>query len=693
MSGSKGEDVVNTGRKIILTDESTGPVKRADHADGDIRTHVPCKDTFVGQGTDGSLLKEVMVSLSKCNMVHDVEAGDEVQSVKAKDAIDNVIAGNPNMNRALVLTDEREKSLLSLSPSHLSFSVGKSPDKKKTWKRRARVASACGVSTPCDNQKRKQGVADGKGRSDGVAGTGSSNKRLACDSTAEFTGIYGFPTHSQKAMTRQLVQHLRVDPDRAWLVMGDWNQILRPEDKQGGCGADLHEMDELNSCLAVCGLKEVKFIGYRYTWSNKRNLDELVEEWLDYAVANKVWDDIWGDALVTSCPRYQSDHNPICLETCKKGGGGFQRKKKKLYRFEQFWLEEFDECRGVIYHSWYHGGDIMSKLENVGSNLRDWSKDKFGCLHKKITVARDKLLKIPLTEIYQPDSLLWPLSKDGNYTVRSAYHFIMNPNGMNPSTSTGSIVRTNWKKLWSVPVIPRVKEMVWRAVKNILPTNKRLVERGLNLDPICPQCGMEEESITHVLLHCEEAKRLCILENPRPDSASGSSVSWKFECPESECECFLFDAAHKSDIGSGFGCVAIDHDGSFLLAATRVEPALLEPRIAEAAAMRWCLNLIEAVGITHVNMVTDCLELVQAWQRGGRYNTYFDALTRDCAALRSNFISLNVMYKHRSDNAIADFLANYAFDVGEQMWVDFMPTVIEPLFNPPDVLSGVGAPS
>ncbi|KAK7289933.1 hypothetical protein RIF29_03979 [Crotalaria pallida] len=50
--------------------------------------------------------------------------------------------------------------------------------------------------------------------------------------------------------------------------------------------------------------------------------------------------------------------------------------------------------------------------------------------------------------------------------------------------------------------------MVWRAAKNILPTNKRLYERGLTIDPICPQCGMEEETIAHVLLQCEETRRI-----------------------------------------------------------------------------------------------------------------------------------------------------------------------------------------
>ncbi|KAK7269032.1 hypothetical protein RIF29_21747 [Crotalaria pallida] len=355
----------------------------------------------------------------------------------------------------------------------------------------------------------------------------------------------------------------------------------------------------------------------------------------------------------------------------------------------------------------------------------------------------------------QHDSLFWPYSKDGTYTVKTGYNFILKPHGSAPSTSTGQQTTFNWKKLWSIQAIPRVKDMVWRAVKNILPTNKRLAEKGLDVDLICPQCGLEEESVTHAILQCEEAKRVWFASPVTvhiPDSVDldfadwisnvltrgendgianvfnlmfalwrrrnvwafqqskmpieetlGLAASWyAIKSPTTSVQDLVqsqnndsqnvivhFDASLKSGVGTGFGCIVTDRQGHFLGAATSIDSELLDSKIAEASAFRWCLGVLEAIGITHVDIVSDCLELVQAWKRGGIYNTYFHALVKDCIGLYSSFISFNFKHKSRENNAAANMLANVAFDVGEQLWLDELPQFLVNLVSPPADLADV----
>ncbi|KAK7250734.1 hypothetical protein RIF29_33361 [Crotalaria pallida] len=352
---------------------------------------------------------EEVESLSKCNVVHGEGGTKEVEENKADKAIsDSTPTAGPIVQKVVRKDDVMVKASLPLSPSHMSFTVGQNSDKKKTWKRKARVGKSLSITKPSDQQKRKQGDGGVKNYTDDMMDDveadlislsanhlSMSLKFLSTNVQFCFTGIYGFPNSTQKQMTRQLIRQLKCVTEGAWLLMGDFNQVLRPEDKQGGNGVDLLEVDELNRCLTDCELQEVSFVGYRYTWSNKRKLPDLVEERLDYALANKNWFELWGDSLVSNLPRYRSDHNPISLDTSKRGGGGFQKNKRpKLYRFEQYWLEEMEECREVVHHSWYFGGSMISKLDNVGKNLQDWSKVRFGSLHKQIKEAREKLLNL-----------------------------------------------------------------------------------------------------------------------------------------------------------------------------------------------------------------------------------------------------------------------------------------------------------
>ncbi|KAK7268516.1 hypothetical protein RIF29_21216 [Crotalaria pallida] len=62
--------------------------------------------------------------------------------------------------------------------------------------------------------------------------------------------------------------------------------------------------------------------------------------------------------------------------------------------------------------------------------------------------------------------------------------------------------------LWKIKALPRCSDLVWRACKNILPVRKRLTERGLIEDPVCPLCGEQDETVVHALLLCNEVKKI-----------------------------------------------------------------------------------------------------------------------------------------------------------------------------------------
>lgn len=55
-------------------------------------------------------------------------------------------------------------------------------------------------------------------------------------------------------------------------------------------------------------------------------------------------------------------------------------------------------------------------------------------------------------------------------------------------------VNSNWKALWKLKVPPRVKDLVWRAVIECLPTKVNLFAKHIVHDKICVRCGNQLES-------------------------------------------------------------------------------------------------------------------------------------------------------------------------------------------------------
>ena len=105
------------------------------------------------------------------------------------------------------------------------------------------------------------------------------------------------------------------------------------------------------------------------------------------------------------------------------------------------------------------------------------------------------------------DHLVWAGTKHGDYTVRSAYHMVKE-NGIREggSCSNAQDMAALWKGIWKINCARVVKTFLWQACTNILPTKKLLFKRHIMADPLCPICGLEIESIGHILWACPSAK-------------------------------------------------------------------------------------------------------------------------------------------------------------------------------------------
>ncbi|KAH9704682.1 reverse transcriptase domain-containing protein [Citrus sinensis] len=129
-------------------------------------------------------------------------------------------------------------------------------------------------------------------------------------------------------------------------------------------------------------------------------------------------------------------------------------------------------------------------------NLRRWDFDVVANIFNQRD--RDLILQIPLGSRIVEDGWYWLPDSKGQYTVRSCYKMLENL----PSPPNSSV----WRKLWQLPVLAKGKNFLWCAMVNVIPTADNLVQRRVEVHPLCPICNVATETISHVLLEHSFAK-------------------------------------------------------------------------------------------------------------------------------------------------------------------------------------------
>ena len=151
------------------------------------------------------------------------------------------------------------------------------------------------------------------------------------------TGIYGYPNEQQKPETWRLLWHIHNRSTLPWLCIGDYNEILNSNEKNGRLLRPLPPMVEFQSALLFCGLMNLGYNGYRFTWRNGRAKEAFVEERLDRACASAKWSEIHPRAKVIHLTASYSDHETILLDTTPVTAPTPHR-RHKLHLFEQKWV-------------------------------------------------------------------------------------------------------------------------------------------------------------------------------------------------------------------------------------------------------------------------------------------------------------------------------------------------------------------
>ena len=125
------------------------------------------------------------------------------------------------------------------------------------------------------------------------------------------TGIYRHPKKLKPIETWNLMRLLHQQVTLPWICIGDFNEILSVNEKQGVEPRSEWQMANFREVLDDCKLRDMGFKGARFTWCNWRDEQDWVYVRLDCGVANQGWYDLFPHFEVHHLSFANSDHMAI----------------------------------------------------------------------------------------------------------------------------------------------------------------------------------------------------------------------------------------------------------------------------------------------------------------------------------------------------------------------------------------------
>lgn len=136
----------------------------------------------------------------------------------------------------------------------------------------------------------------------------------------------------------------------------------------------------------------------------------------------------------------------------------------------------------------------VRNLMEDGSNR--WDEEVLRVILNERDVQLIQIILIPM--VTTSDSWFWLSDESGKLKVKSCYR---NLQGEQVWSNAGF-----WRKLWSLDLPGIVINFMWRMCRACLPTAVNLIQKKVQVSPMCSWCLCHQKTVTHVLFQCSFAQ-------------------------------------------------------------------------------------------------------------------------------------------------------------------------------------------
>ena len=140
-----------------------------------------------------------------------------------------------------------------------------------------------------------------------------------------FTVVYASPrTVERLILWNNLIKASELH-NMPWVLAGDLNEPFMGEDTFGGRAVSANRSLLFKECLDKCSMKDIGFFRPRFTWTNKRDIQALIQERIGRIFVNPNSCLLYPKVRVVHLTRCHSDHCPVLMDMQPSRGGGRNR--------------------------------------------------------------------------------------------------------------------------------------------------------------------------------------------------------------------------------------------------------------------------------------------------------------------------------------------------------------------------------
>ena len=111
------------------------------------------------------------------------------------------------------------------------------------------------------------------------------------------SAIYASPRFAKRYVLWDNLKMLASLHNLPWAIMRDFNKVIAEEEKTRGNPINQRKVNAILDCMDTCQMMDLGFSGPKFTWSNKREIGNLITE-----------------ANVTHLAKINLDHCPLLLK-------------------------------------------------------------------------------------------------------------------------------------------------------------------------------------------------------------------------------------------------------------------------------------------------------------------------------------------------------------------------------------------
>lgn len=224
-----------------------------------------------------------------------------------------------------------------------------------------------------------------------------------------FSCIYGHPICSLRKHLWEKLQRIATTRLGPWLLCGDFNEVLRPEEKIGGRPREPWSLVDFNQMVNVCRLQDLPFTGNNMTWIGKRK-GYSIQSWLDRGFGNDEFRAKFPATRVTYLEMIESDHRPAVIQIRRTTEFG-----KKSFCFDNRMIER-EGFKDVILSGWNSDNpnqylSVPDRIRKCRHAISQWKKANNTNSSKRIT-ALTALIDAAHSDSSCPWSEIQQLRKD-----------------------------------------------------------------------------------------------------------------------------------------------------------------------------------------------------------------------------------------------------------------------------------------